>query len=350
MSQEAASNLLPPQVRLLEIVQGMMASKALQLAAKLGIADLLAEGPRSAAALAQDTASHPPSLYRVLRALASIGIFHELEDGTFENTELSEPLRSGVPGSVRDYVIFAPDDSNVRAWMHFDSVVRSGEPSFAAANGADNWEYFATHPALLERFNQAMSNLSALAGPMIAYGYDFSPFKSLVDIGGGEGRLLAAILAVYPNLKGSTLDLPAVAEQAADFLRSQGLEDRTEVLAGNAFEAIPGGYDAYIMRNVLHDWGDEKALALLANCRAAIPDHGKLVIFDAIMPPGNDPYPAKWIDLQMMVALGGRERSAEEFRRLLDRAGFDLTLAKPLPAMIGVVEGVPRRTPSSREK
>ncbi|HKI86149.1 MAG TPA: methyltransferase, partial [Thermoanaerobaculia bacterium] len=206
----------------------------------------------------------------------------------------------------------------------------------------DNWEYFAAHPDLAEQFNRAMSNLSALAGPMIAFSYDFSPFKTLIDIGGGEGRLLAAILTTQPDLRGAVFDLPGVAEAAAEVLRGQGLEDRSEVLSGNAFEAIPGGYDAYVMRNVLHDWSDEKAVVLLANCRAAIPDHGKLLIFDAIMPAGNSPHPAKWLDLQMMVALGGRERSAEEFRQLLDRTGFELTQARPLPAVIGVVEAVPR--------
>lgn len=167
MNQEASFSL-PPQARLLEIVQGMMASKTLQLAAELGIADLLSGGAKSIRELARATATHAPSLYRVLRALARIGIFREAEAGTSENTELSEPLRSGVPGSVRDYVIFAPDDSNVRAWMRLASVVQSGESSFSAVNGADNWEYFATHPELAERFNRAMFNLSALGGPMIA--------------------------------------------------------------------------------------------------------------------------------------------------------------------------------------
>lgn len=332
----------PPQARLIQIVQGMMASKALQLAAELGIADLLATDAKSTEELARTTSTHGPSLYRLLRALASIGIFRQTEEGLFENTELSEPLRADVPGSIRDYVIFAPNDSNVRAWMHLDSVVRTGEPSFVAANGADNWEYFAAHPELGEQFNRAMSNLSALGGPMIAYGYDFSGFQTIVDIGGGEGRLLASILAAHPGLRGAVFDLPAVAEPAAEFLRSQGLEERTEVLTGDMFAAIPGGYDAYVMRAVLHDWSDEKALILLENCRAAIPDHGKLLIFDAIMPPGNGPHFAKWLDLQMMVALGGRERNAEDFRRLLDRAGFGLTGARPLPAMIGVVEAVPR--------
>ncbi len=319
-----------------------MASKALQLAAELGIADLLATGAKSAEELAQGTATHAASLYRLLRALASLGIFRESEAGAFENTTLSEPLRSEVPGSLRDYVIFAPNDSNVRAWMRLESVVRSGEPAFAAANGADSWDYFAEHPELAERFNSAMSNASALAGPMIAFGYDFSPFRTLVDVGGGEGRLLATILEVYPNLRGAVFDLPTVAESARELLRAQGLEERAEVVSGDAFASVPAGFDAYIMSSVLHDWSDEKALVLLENCRAAIPDHGKLLIFDAIIPPGNDPHPAKWVDLQMMVALGGRERSAEDFRRLLEQAGFELTLAEPLPALIGIVEAIPR--------
>jgi hypothetical protein len=331
----------PAHVVLMQLAQGFMVAKALQTAAELGIADLVAPAPCTTEELAQATSTDAPSLLRLLRALASRDIFRQDESGRFENTPLSEALRSDAPMSARDYVIYAPHDGNVLAWTRLKSVVRTGEASFAAANGADVWGYFEQHPDVEERFNRAMTALSAGSNRLVVEAYDFSPFTTIVDVGGGQGALLAAILGQSPAARGILFDLPAAADGARRYLASQGLDSRTEVVTGSIFESIPPGCDAYILKNVLHDWSDEKAVLILERCRAAIPAHGKLIIADAVMTPGNDPHPSKWFDLHMMVALGGRERTEEEFRNLLARAGFTLTSAKPLPAPIGIVEAVP---------
>lgn len=332
---------LPAHVVLMQIAQGFMVAKALQTAAELGIADLVAPAPCTTEELAQATSTDAPSLLRLLRALASRGIFRQDESGRFENTPLSEALRSDAPMSARDYVIYAPHDGNVLAWTRLKSVVRTGEASFAAANGADVWGYFEQHPDVEERFNRATTALSAGSNRLVVEAYDFSPFTTIVDVGGGQGALLAAILGQNPAARGILFDLPAAADGARRYLASQGLDSRTEVVTGSIFESIPAGCDAYILKNVLHDWSDEKAVLILERCRAAIPGHGKLIIADAVMTPGNEPHPSKWFDLHMMVALGGRERTEEEFRALLARAGFTLTSARPLPAPIGIVEAVP---------
>jgi hypothetical protein len=331
----------PPHVVLMQLMQGVMIAKAVQAAAELGVADLLKDSPKTSEELAKATSTHARSLYRLLRALASQGIFREDALGRFENTPLSEPLRSDAPMSARDYVIYAPHDGNVLAWMRLMAVLQTGRPSFRDATGFDPWAYFQRHPEIGERFNRAMTSLSAGMAKMVLDAYDFSPFTSIVDIGGGQGLLLACILKAHPNLRGILFEVPSVAEEARAYLRTQGLTDRSEVIAGDAFESIPAGHDAYVMKHVLHDWSDDKAFHILERCRAAIPDHGKLIIFDAVMMPGNDPHPAKWFDLHMMVVLGGRERTEEEFGELLRRAGFALTMAKPLPAPIGIVEAVP---------
>jgi SAM-dependent methyltransferase len=340
MAPDSESNS-PPHVVLMKLVQGVMVAKALQAVAELGIADRLKDSPKTSEDLAKLTSTHASSIFRLLRALASIGIFRQDELGRFENTALSEPLCSDSLMSVRDYVIYAPHDGNMLAWMRLMSVLQTGEPSFADATGVDLWAYFRKHPEIGERFNQAMTSLAAGSNRMVLQGYDFTPFRTIVDVGGGQGLLLAAILKAIPHLRGLLFDLPAVAEGAKVHLQIEGVADRSHFLAGDAFESIPSGYDAYIMKNVLHDWNDDKAAVLLERCRRAIPDHGKLIIVDAVMVPGNDPHPAKWFDLHMMVALGGRERTEDEFRRLLRDAGFTLMMVKSLPAPIGIVEAVP---------
>ena len=192
----------PPHAVLMQLTQGMMISKALQAVAELGIADLLAQGPRTVEDLAQATSTHAPSLFRLLRALASRGIFRQNESGCFEQTALSEPLCSDSPASVRNYVIYAPHDGNLRAWMSLISVLQTGEPSFAAANGCDMWEYFQQKPEIGERFNRAMTSLASANNRLILQAYDFSPFRTIIDVGGGQGLLLATILQAHPHLRG----------------------------------------------------------------------------------------------------------------------------------------------------
>jgi hypothetical protein len=334
----------PPHVVLMQMVQGLMVSKALQAVAELGIADLLADSAKTVEELARATSTNPSALFRLLRAMASLGIFRQNESGLFENTTLSEPLRSDSSMSIRDYVIYAANEGNERAWMQLMSVLKTEKPSFAEANGCELWDYFQQHPDLGERFNRAMTSLASGNTQMVLRAYDFSPFKTLIDVGGGQGQLLAGILKACPNMRGTLFDLPAVVQGAQAYFAAQGVGDRCTVVAGDAFSSIPAGFEAYVLKNVLHDWSDDRCALLLERVRTAIPPQGKLIIVDTVMVPGNEPHPAKWSDLHMMVAVGGRERTEEDFRRLLKRCDFSLTMAKPLlPPTIamGIVEAIP---------
>ncbi|HEX9538989.1 MAG TPA: methyltransferase [Streptosporangiaceae bacterium] len=331
----------PPAVVLMQMAQGFMVARALQAAAVLGIADLLAGGPQSAADLAAATSTNGPSLGRLLRALASRGIFRSDETGKYLNTPLSEALRGDVPGSARDYVIYAPHNGNVLAWTELDHVLRTGEPSFARANGVGFWDYLAGHPDIEVAFNRAMTAMSAETNRLVVENCDFSRFDSIVDLGGGEGRLLAAILMANPRATGTLLDLPTATEAAERYLGTEGLADRTNVVTGDLFASVPPGHDAYVLKYILHDFPDEKSLDILRVCRQAMRPQSRLIIIDAVMEPGNEPHPSKWLDLHMMVALGGRERTEEEFQALLSASGFALRSALPLPASTGVVEAEP---------
>ncbi len=339
MTNSQQSNL-SPQLILIEIAEGYRVSKALQVVAELGIADLLKASPQTCEELAQATSTHAPSLYRLLRALASEGIFREDNQGYFENTPLSEVLCADAPDSVRDSVIYIPHDGSVRAWMCLMDVLKTGNPAFKKATGLTSWEYRQEHPEIGKHFNKHMTFLSSYLAQMFLDNYDFSAFKSIVDIGGGQGSFLASILKVYPQIHGVLFEIPSVAEQAKDYLKELGLSNRSEIIAGDVFKAVPSGYDAYIMKYVLHNWNDEAVYQILQTCREAFPEHGKLIIFETVMIPGNGPDPNKWIDLHMMVNLGGRERTVEEFEELLSRANFKLTKVTSLPAS-GIIEAVP---------
>jgi predicted O-methyltransferase YrrM len=328
-------------VVLMQMARGFMVAKALQAAAVLGIADLLAHGPRSVADLAAATSTDESSLGRLLRALASEDIFSSDPTGKYLNTALSETLRRDVAGSLRDYVIFAPHNGNVLAWTELDHVLRTGEPSFARANGVDFWDYFADHPDIEAAFNRAMTAMSVETNRLVVDHCDFSRFGSIIDLGGGEGRLLAAILMANPRAMGTLLDLPTAIEAATRYLATEGLADRANVVIGDLFASVPSGHDAYVLKHILHDWSDDKALEILRVCRRAVGPQSRLIIIDAVMQPGDEPHPSKWLDLHMMVALGGRERTEEEFRALLSASGFALRSAIALPASDGVVEAEP---------
>jgi hypothetical protein len=330
-----------PTVVLMQMAQGFMVAKAVQAAAVLGIADLLVDGPRSVADLAAATSTDESSLARLLRALASRGIFCSDLSGKYLNTVLSEALRRDVAGSVRDYVIFAPHNGNVLAWTELDHVLRTGEPSFARANGVRFWDYFADHPDIEIAFNRAMTAMSVETNRLIVEHCDFSRFDSIIDLGGGEGRLLAAILTANPHATGTVLDLPTAIEGARRYLATEGLADRTNVVTGDLFASVPSGHDAYVLKYILHDWSDDESLQILRVCRQAMGAQSRLIIIDAVMQPGDEPHPSKWLDLHMMVVLGGRERTEEEFRALLSASGFVLRSAIALPASTGVVEAEP---------
>ena len=326
----------------MRMTNGYQVSQALHVAATLGISDLLDDGPRSADELAEATQTHAPTLYRLLRALASVGVFAEQSDGRFGSTPLAEHLQTDAPGSLRAWAMLIGQTSFWASWGHLLRSVRTGEPAFPDLHGTNVWEHRETHPEEGEIFDAAMTGLSAPVAEAIVQSYDFSGVGVLADVGGGEGGLLATILTANPTLRGVLFDLPHVVASAGSMLERAGVADRCEVVGGSFFETAPEGADAYLLKSIIHDWDDAAAIEILHMCRAAIADTGRLLVVEPVIQPGNEPDRAKFSDLNMLVMLGGRERTAEDFERLYAEAGFRLTSIVPTGSPpFNIIEGVP---------
>jgi SAM-dependent methyltransferase len=321
--------------------EGKVVSTALSLAAELGIADLLAAGPRSSDELAQATSTHPQSLYRLLRLLSSVGVFSEVAARQFALTSLGECLRSEVPGSMRSWVRM----SGLQAWLHTYAEalhsLRTGESVFKRATGAEFFDYFAAHPVEGEIFDGAMDDFGQMVSAAVVQAYDFGDITSIVDVGGGHGTLIAAILKHYPQMTGVLFELPHVAEGARQAISGAGLARRCEIVAGDFFQSVPAGCDAYILRWIVHDWDHDRALTILRNCRQAMKETGRLLLVEAVIPPGDDPHPGKLLDFLMLTGLGGQERTEAEYGELLREAGFRLNRIVPTDSHMSVVEAVP---------
>lgn len=332
----------PPHAVIHDILSGMMIARATHVAAELGVADLLRDGARSVDDLAQATGTHAPSLYRLLRALASYGIFAEIEARRFEQTPASHLLRSDVEGSLRDFSRMMGDAWRWKTWRELGHSVRTGECAFLRGNqGLSLWDYLGLHPESGELFSRAMSSFGASLTQPILDAYDFSSFGSVADIGGAHGSMLAAILDKHPGLRGVLFDLPPVIERAHAVFPAE-LADRCELVAGDFFESVPRGAGAYVLRLVVHDWDDEHVLGILRSCRRAMRPDARLLVIEQIVPPGNDMHYAKLLDLEMLVVLGGRERTEAEFRSLFEAAEFDVTRIVPTASPFFVIEGAPR--------
>ena len=332
---------LPPRDALLRMTNAFQASQAIHVAATLGIADLLEDGPRHVDELAQTTGTHAPTLYRLLRALASVGVFAEQPDGQFGSTPLAEYLRTDAPRSLRAWAMQIGQQYFWTSWGHLLHSVRTGEPAFPELHGTTAWEYRAAHPEEDAVFNAAMTALSAGVVEAIVQSYDFSGMDVLMDVGGGEGVLLAAILAENPALRGVLFDQPHVLTGANDLLERAGVADRCEVVGGSFFESVPGGADAHLLKSIVHDWDDAATVKILRACRAAIANTGRLLVVEPIIQAGNEPDPAKFSDLNMLVMLGGQERTADDFERLYAEAGFRLTDIIRTGSPMAIIEGVP---------
>ena len=329
-----------PRDTLLQMTNAFQVSQAIYVAATLGIADLLEDGPRSVDELAQATGTHAPTLYRLLRALASVGVFIET-DGHFGLTPLAEYLRTDTPGSLRAFVRLIGQEYFWRSWGHLLHSVRTGEPAFGNLYGRSLWEYWAAHPEEDAVFNAAMTSLSSGVVDAVVRSYDFSGIGVLVDVGGGEGALLAAILAANPSLRGILFDQPHVVGSVGALLERVGVADRCEIVGGSFFEAVPAGADAYLLKSVIHDWDDDVTIEILRSCRAAMDDRGKLLVLERVVRPGNDPDPAEFSDLNMLVIPGGQERTAEDFELLYDEARFELRNIIRTGSPYNIIEGTP---------
>jgi hypothetical protein len=332
---------LSPSEQLLEMFWGLGISRVIAVAAEFFIADYLKDGPKSIEYLAEKIKVHPRSLYRILRACASVGIFSEDSEKRFSLTPLAEPLLSDAPNSLRAYAQVHGTDWQFQTWADLSYSLQTGKPAFEKVFGMNAFDYFWSHPKAMQEFNDSMTSSSAFSGEAVLNGYDFSGISKLVDVGGGQGLLLARILQKYPQMKGVVYDVPPVVEGAKEIMKQHDVADRGEIVGGDFFESVPEGGDAYIMKFVIHDWNDEQCITILKNCRKAMQPQGKVLIVEMVLPEGNAPSVGKWMDLQMLLYASGCERTVAEYRTLLDKAGFELTKIIPAPASpFSIVEGV----------
>ncbi len=336
---------VPPVVTLYQLSIGHYVSRALHLAAKLRLADLLAKGPCEAEELAGQTDTDPAALRRVLRLLASAGVFAETARGGFELTPLGAVLRSDVPGSARALVLLFAGIGIQDSWKELEYCVRTGNPAFRKHSPeGDAFAHLDEEQARI--FDEAMATFAPQTSAAIAAAYDFSAFGTVMDVGGGNGALLIGILGAFPRLRGIVFDRPEVAERARRKIAEAGLEARCQVEAGDFFQSLPAGADACLIKHVIHDWNDEQSVAILRNCRRGIGPKGRVLIAEGVYPPRIDTSPescgAAANDVNMLVATGGRQRSEAEFRALYAAAGLELARIIPTQTGVCVIEGVPR--------
>ncbi|HXJ32676.1 MAG TPA: methyltransferase [Candidatus Eisenbacteria bacterium] len=328
-----------PVEAVLQLSTGVWTAQALWAAASLGVADQLASGPKTRDELARAADAQPRALYRVLRALACLGVFAERADGRFENTPQSEFLRSDVPGSVRDYVIFAGQPWHLAAFADILHSVRTGEPSGERAVGKPLWEFFATDGEQGRIFNAAMTGIIGGRAMAVRDAYDFSGVRTLVDVGGGHGLLLATVLAGNPSLHGVLFDQPHVVDGAGPTISRLGVQDRTAIVGGDFFREVPEG-DAYVMSHIIHDWDDEPSVKILRTIRRAAEPGARLLLVEAVIPAGNAFSFGKILDLEMLALPGGLERTESEYRALLAEGGFRMTRIVPTRSSSEIVEAV----------
>jgi SAM-dependent methyltransferase len=326
--------------KLTQILWSAALSRAVCTVAELGIADRIEAGsPQTVESLAEATGTHERSLYRILRFLASHGIFQERGTRRFDQTPLSHCLRSDAEGSFRAAAQmlhrFYP------AWEGLHHAALTGDSGFNKVLGQPLFDYIGTHPELGPVFDAGMTAIHGHETKAMLDAYDFSAIDLLADIGCGNGSLIGAALQRYPKLKGLLFDLGHVVGRTRESLKAHGLADRCSVIEGNFFESVPAGADTYLFRHIIHDWTDEQSAQILNNCRKVIPNHGRLLIVEAVVPTGNKPSLAKDFDMAMLVMPGGIERTEEEYRLLLEQAGFGLSSMTPTASVVSVVEGKP---------
>jgi SAM-dependent methyltransferase len=329
---------VPPPAAMMGLITGYWVSQAVGAVALLGVADHLADGPRRSDELAQAVGADPHALYRVLRLLASLGVFVESSSGSFGLTPLGETLRSDAPGSVRNFAITETAPGHWLPWGRLAESVRTGRPMAREALGMELFDWYAQNPEEADVFTAAMGNLSALAADELVRVYDVSSVRTVADIGGAHGVLLAAVLRANPAARGILFDLPHVIATARDAVAAAGIADRCELVSGDFFDSVPDGADLHLLKQIVHDWDDARATQLLRNCHRALAPAGKLVLVEMVIPSDNRPSPAQAMDLNMLVMQGGRERTEAEYRHLLEAADFRLERVIPTHSPFSVIE------------
>ena len=320
-----------------QIAWGYVGSSALHAALELGLPDRLTAGPKPVAELARETGTNEDALYRVLRVLASFGMFEEQAPRTFAANLPAQLLRA-QPGTPRDILYFLTEPHHFRIHAELLHTLRTGQPAVEKVMGKPVFEVFASDPAFGKVFNDAMTSMSAVAIPAALDAFDFSGIRVLVDVAGGHGRVLTSILQRNPAMRGVLFDQEHVIAGAGPLIAASGVADRCTTTSGDFFSAVPAGGDAYIMKHIIHDWDDEKAATILRNIRDVLPRDGRVILIESVIPGGNEPGLGKIIDLEMLVMPGGKERTEQEFRDLFARAGFTLTRVVPTGSPLSVVE------------
>jgi len=334
----------PPQAALIQMANRYRLSQCIHAAARLGIADLLADGPRPVADLAHAAGCHAGALYRLLRALAGLAIFEEQQPGTFALTPLARTLQSKVPGSLRASALVVGEEWHWRMWGELLFSLKTGRPAFTQLFGRDFATYAAEHPEAGALFNEAMESVFTLSDRAILDAYDFSRFQVVVDVGvaGGYGSLMRALLTRYPDLVGVLTDLPEAAPEAERRIASAGLSGRCRVVAGGFFDPLPTGGDCYVYKNVIHDFDDDQAGLLLGRCREAIAPDGRVLLVEMVVGGPNQPGMGKLVDIEALIMTeGGRERTEDEYRQLLASSGFTLLGHIATRSPISILEAAP---------
>jgi hypothetical protein len=330
---------MPPDAAIFQLMFGKHLAYCLSAVARLGVADRMSQSPETVEELAQSIGAHVPSLYRVMRTLASVGVFTEHPDNRFSLTRTGELLKTDAPGSLRYLAMFMGGEIATRAFAHLTDCVRTGVSGVRAEFGKDAFDLFATFPVEAETFHRAMVNFSAVVGPAIVEAYDFSGLDRIADVGGGHGMLLATILKHHPGMRGVLYDLPDVVAGAQASGCLAGVEERVEIDAGSFLERAPAGCDAYVLKHIIHDWSDETCTRILRCVREQLPAHGRVLLCEMVVPDDPGPAPAKLLDIEMLViTLGGRERTAAEFAELFASAGLRLERVVPTKSPVCVLE------------
>jgi hypothetical protein len=341
MAAESASHAPDPAQHLFQLATGFVVSSALYEVANAGIADHLSSGPKTTAELARATKTNEDALYRILRALAAVGVFAETAPRTFGLTPAAELLQAKHPRSLRDIMVFLPDPFHMRVYADLGESLRTGRPAGEKTVGMPVFEYLAKDREYSEVFNRAMTTFSASMVPAALEAYDFKGIGVLVDVAGGQGELLMRVLQAHPQMRGILMDLPHVIEGAKPRLAASGLGGRIQAVPGDFFQAVPPGGDAYILKSIIHDWDDGRALKILRTIRQAMGGRrAKVILLEGVIEPGNTPDFGKIMDLEMLALPGGRERTADEFSALFAGAGFELTSVTRTTSPLCVIEAV----------
>ena len=336
MAGDTEARVGSPSMQMMALLYGSILGRLVSVVAEFGVADLCADGPRGVDELAAVTDADPDTLYRMLRALASFGVFTEVAPRAFALTDLAETLRSDVPGSMRDHARNWGSSEYLHTVIGLGGSLRTGRPSFDTHHGVDWWSYLGSHPRRAQVFDRAMGDRARQIGAAAVSACDLSGVRRLVDVGGGQGHLIAAVVDRYPAVDAVVFDRPDVVAGAPEVVG-----DRAEAVGGDFFTAVPAGADCYVLSSVIHDWSDDDAVAILRRIREAMDPAGRLLVLETVLPEGDEPHLGKLLDILMLALVGGRERTEREYAALLHRAGLRIERVVPTATPVGVLVAAP---------